>query len=46
VLLVLLVDLLQIPVWVLGFAGNSVWWCGRRFRILKSGEMEVLPVIS
>ncbi len=43
--LILLVDLLQIPVWVLGFLGNSVWWCGRRFRILKSGEMEVQPVI-
>jgi len=39
--LVLFTDLLQIPVWVGGFLGNSVWWSGRRFRILKSGEMEV-----
>jgi ceramide glucosyltransferase len=44
--LVLLTDLLQIVVWVEGFLGNSVWWSGRRFRILKSGEMEALPVTS
>jgi len=46
VLLVLLTDLLQIGVWVGGFLGNSVWWSGRRFRILKSGEMQALPAIS
>ena len=46
VVLVLLTDLLQIAVWVEGFLGNSVWWSGRRFRILKSGEMEALPVTS
>ena len=45
-LLVLLADALQVSVWVLGFLGNSVWWSGRRFRILKSGEMEVLPVTA
>jgi ceramide glucosyltransferase len=44
--LVLLTDLLQIVVWVEGFLGNSVWWSGRRFRILKSGEMEALPATS
>jgi hypothetical protein len=41
---VLLGDLLLIAVWVGGFLGNSVWWSGRRFRILKSGEMQALPV--
>jgi ceramide glucosyltransferase len=46
VALVLLTDLLQIAVWVEGFLGNSVWWSGRRFRILKSGEMQALPVAS
>lgn len=46
VLRVLLTDVLQLPVWVLGFLGNSVWWSGRRFRILKSGQMEPLPVAS
>lgn len=46
VLLVLLTDVLQISVWALGFLGNSVWWSGRRFRILKSGEMQALPVTS
>jgi ceramide glucosyltransferase len=40
--LVLLNDALLFLVWVLGFFGNSVWWRGRRFRILKSGEAEVL----
>ena len=44
--LTLLTDLLQIVVWVEGFLGNSVWWSGRRFRILKSGEMETQPVTS
>ena len=44
--LVLLGDLLMIPVWVGGFLGNSVWWSGRRFRILKSGEMQSLPMTS
>jgi len=46
VFLVLLTDLLQMPVWVGGFLGNSVWWSGRRFRVLKSGEMQALPVTS
>jgi hypothetical protein len=41
VFLVLLTDRLQMPVWVGGFLGNSMWWSGRRFRILKSGAMEV-----
>lgn len=44
--LVLLTDMLQIAVWVEGFLGNSVWWRGRRFRILKSGEMEALPIAA
>jgi ceramide glucosyltransferase len=43
---VLLTDLLQIAVWVEGFLGNKVWWSDRRFRILKSGEMEALRVTS
>jgi ceramide glucosyltransferase len=46
VLLVVLTDLLQMPVWVGGFLGNSVWWSGRRFRILKSGEMQAHPLTS
>jgi ceramide glucosyltransferase len=46
VFLVLLTDLLQVSVWVGGFLGNSVWWSGRRFRILKSGEMQALPMTS
>ncbi len=45
-ILVLAADTLQVLVWALGFLGNSVWWSGRRFRILKSGEMEVLPMTS
>ncbi len=43
---VLLGDLLLIPVWIGGFLGNSVWWSGRRFRILKSGEMQALSMTS
>jgi ceramide glucosyltransferase len=45
-LLVLLTDLLLSLVWAVGLFGSSVWWKGRRFRILKSGEMEVQPVTS
>jgi ceramide glucosyltransferase len=41
--LVLLSDALQVAVWIGGFLGNSVWWSGRRFRVLKTGEMEPLP---
>jgi ceramide glucosyltransferase len=46
VFVVLLADILQVPVWVGGFLGNNVWWRGRRFRVLKSGEMQALPVTS
>lgn len=46
VFLVLLTDLFQISVWFGGFLGNSVWWSGRRFRVLKSGEMQPLPATS
>ena len=44
--LLLLTDILQVAVWVGGFLGNSVWWSGRRFRVLKTGEMQPLPVTS
>jgi ceramide glucosyltransferase len=44
--LALFTDLLQIPVWVGGLLGSSVWWSGRRFRISKSGEMEALPMTA
>lgn len=43
VCLVLLNDALLFLVWALGLVGNSVWWRGRQFRILKTGEAEVLP---
>jgi len=44
--LVLVGDMLAVLVWIGGFLGNSVWWSGRRFRILKSGEMQALPMTS
>jgi ceramide glucosyltransferase len=40
--LVVFNDALQFFVWALGFVGSSVWWRGRRFRILKSGEAEIV----
>jgi ceramide glucosyltransferase len=43
VCLVLLNDALLFLVWALGFFGNSVWWRGRRFRILKTGEAKAVP---
>jgi len=41
--LVLANDALLFLVWALGLVGNSVWWRGRRFRILKTGEAKALP---
>jgi ceramide glucosyltransferase len=32
-------DLLVSCVWFLAFASDTVWWSGRRFRILSNGEM-------
>jgi ceramide glucosyltransferase len=32
-------DLLVSGVWFLAFAGNTVWWSSRRFRLLSNGEM-------
>lgn len=32
-------DLLISGIWVLSFLGNTVWWSGRRFRVLANGEM-------
>ncbi len=43
-LLALVMDLWLSVVWLLGFSGSSIWWKGRRFRILKSGEMQALPL--
>jgi ceramide glucosyltransferase len=40
-----LTDLLLLVVWALGFFGNSVWWRGRRFRIRKSGEAELVSAV-
>jgi len=42
----LLTDALLVAVWALGFFGNSVWWKGKRFRVLKSGEMVAVPATS
>jgi ceramide glucosyltransferase len=35
-------DLFVSFVWFLAFAGNTVVWSGRRFRVLRSGEMKDL----
>jgi ceramide glucosyltransferase len=35
-------DLFVSFVWFLAFAGNTVIWSGRRFRVLRSGEMKDL----
>lgn len=32
-------DLFVTAVWFLAFLGNTVWWSGRRFRVLRNGEM-------
>lgn len=32
-------DLFVSLIWVLAFAGDTVWWSGRRFRVLRTGEM-------
>ena len=32
-------DLLQIPVWLLAFAGNRITWRGRRFEVQASGKL-------
>ncbi len=41
-LAVLLVkDLFVSAIWLASFFGNTVWWSGRQFRILKWGEMEL-----
>ena len=42
VLLVLPKDLFMSAIWLASFLGDTVWWSGRRFRILGSGEMEPL----
>lgn len=41
-LLVFPKDLCLSGVWVASFLGNTVWWRGRRFRVLKSGRMELI----
>jgi ceramide glucosyltransferase len=35
-------DLFVSFIWFLAFAGNTVMWSGRRFRVLRSGEMKDL----
>jgi hypothetical protein len=32
-------DILVSLMWFLAFAGDTVWWSGRQFRILRNGEM-------
>ncbi len=44
--LAVLTDALLVAIWALGFFGSSVWWKGRRFRVLKSGEMVAIPATS
>jgi ceramide glucosyltransferase len=43
ILLVLPKDLFMSAIWLVSFLGDTVWWSGRRFRILPSGVMEPLP---
>ncbi len=43
ILLVLPKDLFMSAIWLASFLGDTVWWSGRRFRVLKSGEMQPLP---
>ncbi|THH10155.1 hypothetical protein EW145_g1517 [Phellinidium pouzarii] len=31
-------ELMALPIWVLGMAGNEVEWRGKRYRILRNGE--------
>lgn len=40
ILLVLPKDLFMSAVWLASFMGDTVWWSGRRFRILRTGIME------
>ncbi len=35
-------DLFMSAVFFTAFAGNTVWWSGRRFRVLRTGEMELI----
>jgi ceramide glucosyltransferase len=35
-------DLLQVLLWALAFAGNTVEWRGERFRVTRHGELEPL----
>lgn len=43
ILLVPVKDLFMSAIWVASFLGDTVWWSGRRFRVLSGGEMEPLP---
>jgi ceramide glucosyltransferase len=38
-LLIVPKDLFVLTVWFLAFAGNTVLWSGRRFRVTRNGEM-------
>lgn len=38
-LLPLLKDLLQVPIWALAFLGNTVVWRGQRLRVLPGGKL-------
>lgn len=40
ILLVPLKDLFMSSIWLASFVGDTVWWSGRRFRVLAGGEME------
>jgi ceramide glucosyltransferase len=36
----LLKDLLQVPLWLLAFAGNTIEWRGQRLRLRRDGTLE------
>lgn len=38
-LLILPKDLFMSAIWLASFLGSTVWWSGRRFRVLRNGEM-------
>lgn len=43
ILLVLPKDLFMSGIWLASFLGDTVWWSGRRFRVLRNGEMVPIP---
>jgi ceramide glucosyltransferase len=43
ILLVPLKDLFMSAIWLASFLGETVWWSGRRYRVLPGGEM--VPIL-